>query len=956
MFQKEKGRLKKKAVSGMMLTLLFMSILTLAFNIQPAKVEPTTIIVPDDYTTIQEAINAASSGDTIFVRNGTYYANVVVNKALKLVGETVKSTIIDGGSTGSVITIVSNGTTIQNLTIRNSAYVYPDSNGIHVKSSSNLIESNIIANNHNGIFIEGFDNILKHNDIISNNGTGLQLWTGSYNNLMTANNITYNGSGVQIVESHNNTLTENNIFDNERFGIGIGKSENNTIFHNNFINNTANAFTSGMIPSLSNAWDAEYPSGGNYWSDYVGEDNYSGLNQDQLGSDGLGDIPYIIDENNVDHYPLMEPYLPLGFQASHSTNTPLIDGSATDPEWNDANSYEIILEENQGTRKVSAGVYFKHDGTYIYIGLKIFAGQHDFDEFIFYFDEGDDGEYGSGTRDGFLTLNQEDLKGWLSEPIAGHKIEDGCYKNGTAGAAWYGYLGGDFEADCSFVLDHWECEFSIPFVGSDGGVEDVSDLVCSVSDTIGIKIQYFTQPGAGNYYYPVGTNREIQTYATLSFDPEILCDLSVTSQDISFSETIFPGSVLTMTTVIHNVGEVNAENVNVQFFDNQNLIGERIISLSHHSESTVVMDLNVDEGLHQIGVLIDPGNAHVEIDEENNRATRSVLVGTWIQGGITLTGAVNPPVTNPGSPVTVSGTAVYNTSYGAGIQVAGADVIITVNGQEWLTHTISDGTYTVSIAAPYSPGNYKVVVMITDYTFWEKIELDLIVEPIIGLDVALAYHDLSFSLTSPAVGDYVTINATVHNVGTEDASNVLVGFYDNGLLIGSSVITSLPTGGSKVVTIVWEALSWGWHMISVIADPLNTLIESNEFNNVATKKIYVYPSQPDLTLRDITLSDITPVIDQDITVLVDVANIGGTQALDVILRFYDDGAIFGEHKIPFIPGKGGIEGVAFEIGFGSVGWHELTVVVDPEDAIGEAVETNNHLSIMVFVHPPRKAT
>jgi uncharacterized protein (DUF2141 family) len=57
-----------------------------------------------------------------------------------------------------------------------------------------------------------------------------------------------------------------------------------------------------------NIWDDGYPSGGNYWSDYGGTDDKSGPNQDQPGSDGIGDTPYIIDENSEDNYPLINPW------------------------------------------------------------------------------------------------------------------------------------------------------------------------------------------------------------------------------------------------------------------------------------------------------------------------------------------------------------------------------------------------------------------------------------------------------------------------------------------------------------------------------------------------------------------------------------------------------------------------------------------------------------------------
>jgi len=60
----------------------------------------------------------------------------------------------------------------------------------------------------------------------------------------------------------------------------------------------------------TNIWDDGYPSGGNYWSDYNGTDLFSGPYQNITGSDGIGDTPYVIDENNRDRYPLMKPWTP----------------------------------------------------------------------------------------------------------------------------------------------------------------------------------------------------------------------------------------------------------------------------------------------------------------------------------------------------------------------------------------------------------------------------------------------------------------------------------------------------------------------------------------------------------------------------------------------------------------------------------------------------------------------
>ena len=53
----------------------------------PVKAESKTITVPSDFSSIQEAINAADVGDTIFVKRGTYVENPVVNKSVSLIGE-----------------------------------------------------------------------------------------------------------------------------------------------------------------------------------------------------------------------------------------------------------------------------------------------------------------------------------------------------------------------------------------------------------------------------------------------------------------------------------------------------------------------------------------------------------------------------------------------------------------------------------------------------------------------------------------------------------------------------------------------------------------------------------------------------------------------------------------------------------------------------------------------------
>ena len=148
---------------------------------------------------------------------------------------------------------------------------------------------------------ETSNSVISGNNVTNNRiGIGLEL---SSNNSIVGNNIVNNLDGIWLGSgSSNNSIFRNNIANN-MFGIRLFYSSNNGIFHNNFIDNTEQVYSSAS----TNVWDNGYPSGGNYWSDYSGTDLFSGPYQNETGSDGIGDTPYVIDENNIDHYPLMNP-------------------------------------------------------------------------------------------------------------------------------------------------------------------------------------------------------------------------------------------------------------------------------------------------------------------------------------------------------------------------------------------------------------------------------------------------------------------------------------------------------------------------------------------------------------------------------------------------------------------------------------------------------------------------
>jgi parallel beta-helix repeat protein len=237
--------------------------------------------------------------------------------------------------------------------------------GINLRSCSNsmIINNNLISNPYHGILIDGLSkNItVSHNEIkgiltglvggssaitiiqasnitikynvVKESYYGIQFFISSYNTAsgndvkntrhgiylrqssdisINYNLIQNNNNGIYLIKSTNNTINNNIIRQNED-GIRVQNSSHNIIYNNNFINNNRQVTDdSKNLPNISpsiNNWDNGYPTGGNYWSNYSGKDEKKGPNQDIQGSDGIGDVPYVIYKDNKDNYPLMEPLM-----------------------------------------------------------------------------------------------------------------------------------------------------------------------------------------------------------------------------------------------------------------------------------------------------------------------------------------------------------------------------------------------------------------------------------------------------------------------------------------------------------------------------------------------------------------------------------------------------------------------------------------------------------------------
>jgi len=105
-----------------------------------------------DFVTIQDAINdaATSNGQTIYVEMGVYRENLIISKAINLIGEKKGDIIVDANGTDAVLNLTTSNINVSGLTLRNG------NNGVAVTASDNTIINCTISNsNSHDIYLGG---------------------------------------------------------------------------------------------------------------------------------------------------------------------------------------------------------------------------------------------------------------------------------------------------------------------------------------------------------------------------------------------------------------------------------------------------------------------------------------------------------------------------------------------------------------------------------------------------------------------------------------------------------------------------------------------------------------------------------------------------------------------------------------------------------------------------------
>jgi nitrous oxidase accessory protein len=337
-----------RRVFAVVLALIVVQVVgALSLRIQPVKAAPQTIVVPGNCPTIGDAIGNATQGDTILVKKGVYYENLVVDKSLTLKSEYEGAAVVVGAGgvergAKAVFTITADNVFLSGFTIRSENYSSTSvfATGIQVSANNCSIDGNDISGGYFGIFSSftssssiignnvtaaikdgvricgGSQNTISNNEINGNAASGIAL--EGYSDMIADNSLCRDGRGIGLGASYS-TFFGNNVTGTIGVGLYLGGSNNiidsnyiaqnvvgvfltssfaapnnNTIYRNSFVNNNQSASTASVYNNES--WDSG--SQGNYWSDYNGTD---------ANGDGIGDTPYKVFTGNIDRYPLMNP-------------------------------------------------------------------------------------------------------------------------------------------------------------------------------------------------------------------------------------------------------------------------------------------------------------------------------------------------------------------------------------------------------------------------------------------------------------------------------------------------------------------------------------------------------------------------------------------------------------------------------------------------------------------------
>ncbi len=242
-----------KFKSIVLVSILVLAGFVMVWNFSPKNVNVNAAALyvggggPGNYTTIQDAINASSNGDTVYVYSGFYNENITIDKSIDIVGNGTLNTTINATGSETVINVTADWVNITGIKIINSGSSELNFDaGIKLNNVKyNKIEDCNISNNLYGIYIVDSDNCtLKNNEVYNTTHTGIHIETSDDCTLID-NNVSFSNqginqwqyAGVHFDNSNENTIENNLMHNNPYYGLRFSNSHSNLIFINDIIFN-----------------------------------------------------------------------------------------------------------------------------------------------------------------------------------------------------------------------------------------------------------------------------------------------------------------------------------------------------------------------------------------------------------------------------------------------------------------------------------------------------------------------------------------------------------------------------------------------------------------------------------------------------------------------------------------------------------------------------------------------
>lgn len=454
------------------------------------------------YRYIQDAIDNASAGDRIYVLEGTYSENIVINSSktsLNLFGEDKENTIISKSS-GDVLTISATGVDISDLTIQGGN---PNSNNAAVKinASNCVLVNNVISSSDYGVYIYDCDNTkIYYNTISGNSLDGIYIRSSRNNNITYSTIQSNSHNGIFLYNCSNNRLENNTVSSNSLNGIYLNLTCNNNTISNNYI--ASNSHNGIYLNDQCNDNIIKNHNGNNK----VYSNSRSGIRVENSSRNALGHNTVtsnqdyglmILGSNNTIHNSTVSQNIKHGIFLFGDDNTDILSNTIqnnTKDGIRIQNSTSDVLYKNEISGNLQYGLYIN------YYGLSNLIYNN-------YFHENSENAYDMSENNNIWSVSQRtgyNIVNGANTLIAGNYWDD--FDNDTEGA---------YDNNDNGVLDSGQYSINI----SSADTRAILDII---SPTIGTPSATPQTQTIGSYTYisvSITDNTEIEEVRLIVTDP-----------------------------------------------------------------------------------------------------------------------------------------------------------------------------------------------------------------------------------------------------------------------------------------------------------------------------------------------------------------------------------------------------------------------------------------------------